>query len=107
MPLRHAHRRPARGQARGAGLREAAMNMNINRRNLLAGAGALMVSVTLPGIKARAATATLDNPLPLDTRSPLKPEQLATYISITQDGSAVGWVGKVDMGQGPTSAGSR
>jgi nicotinate dehydrogenase subunit B len=70
------------------------MNMNINRRNLLAGAGALMVSVTLPGIKARAATSTLD------TRFPLKPEQLATYISITQDGSAVGWVGKVDMGQG-------
>ena len=70
------------------------MNMNINRRNLLAGAGALVVSITLPGIKARAATSTLDS------RFPLKPEQLATYISINQDGSAVGWVGKVDMGQG-------
>src|SRR4051812_33217371 len=94
MPLRHPHRDPARRQARGAGVREAAMNMNINRRNLLARAGALVVSVTLPGIKARAATSTLD------TRLPLKPEQLATYISINQDGSAVGWVGKVDMGQG-------
>ena len=40
------------------------MNMNINRRNLLAGAGALVVSVTLPGVKARAATSTLDSALP-------------------------------------------
>jgi CO/xanthine dehydrogenase Mo-binding subunit len=70
------------------------MNMNINRRNLLAGAGALVVSVTLPGVKAHAATSTLAS------RLPLKPEQLATYISINQDGSAVGWIGKVDMGQG-------
>jgi nicotinate dehydrogenase subunit B len=70
------------------------MNMNINRRNLLAGAGALVVSVTLPGVNARAATSTLAS------RLPLKPEQLATYISINQDGSAVGWIGKVDMGQG-------
>jgi nicotinate dehydrogenase subunit B len=70
------------------------MNMNINRRNLLAGAGALVVSITLPGVKARAATATLAS------RFPLKPEQLATYISINQDGSVVGWIGKVDMGQG-------
>jgi nicotinate dehydrogenase subunit B len=68
------------------------MNMNINRRDLLAGAGALVVSVTLPGVKARAST--------LASRLPLKPEQLATYISINQDGSAVGWIGKVDMGQG-------
>jgi nicotinate dehydrogenase subunit B len=30
----------------------------------------------------------------------LKPENLATYISINRDGSAIGWVGKVDMGQG-------
>jgi hypothetical protein len=70
------------------------MNMDINRRNLLAGAGALVVSITLPGVKARAATSTLAS------RLPLKPDQLATYISINQDGSVVGWIGKVDMGQG-------
>ena len=68
------------------------MNMNINRRNLLAGAGALVVSVTLPGTGARAAPWLLDTGL-------LKPEQLATYISINQDGSAA-LAGKVDMGQG-------
>ncbi|MEA2992521.1 MAG: nicotinate dehydrogenase subunit [Alphaproteobacteria bacterium] len=70
------------------------MNIAINRRHLLAGAGALVVSITLPGVKARAAAAGLDS------RLPLKPEQLATYISVNQDGSAVGWIGKVDMGQG-------
>jgi CO/xanthine dehydrogenase Mo-binding subunit len=70
------------------------MNIAINRRHLLASAGALMVSVALPGVKVRAATAGLDK------RTPLKPDQLATYISVNQDGSAVGWIGKVDMGQG-------
>src|SRR5712671_5533353 len=66
----------------------------INRRHLLAGAGALTVSVVLPGIEAQAAIPTQAS------RLALKPDQLATYISINQDGSAVGWVGKVDMGQG-------
>ncbi|MEA2936529.1 MAG: nicotinate dehydrogenase subunit [Alphaproteobacteria bacterium] len=70
------------------------MNLNINRRELIAGAGAVTVSVALPGIAARAAAATQAS------RLPLKGEQLATYISINQDGSAVGWIGKVDMGQG-------
>src|SRR5262249_19849167 len=30
----------------------------------------------------------------------LKADQLATYISVNADGSAVAWIGKVDMGQG-------
>ena len=66
----------------------------INRREALTGAGALVVSVTLPGIKARAAANA--------SRLPLKGDQLSTYISINADGSAVGWIGKVDMGQGTT-----
>ena len=66
----------------------------INRREALAGAGALVVSVSLPGVKARAATN--------GSRLPLKGDQLSTYISINEDGSAVGWIGKVDMGQGTT-----
>jgi nicotinate dehydrogenase subunit B len=70
------------------------MTIHLNRRDLLTGAGALVVSMTLPGVKADAAIATQAS------RLALKPEQLATYISINQDGSAVGWVGKVDMGQG-------
>jgi len=70
------------------------MNIELNRRHLLAGAGALTVSMALPGTKADAAIATQPS------RLALKPDQLATYISINQDGSAVGWVGKIDMGQG-------
>ncbi|MGH6742911.1 MAG: molybdopterin cofactor-binding domain-containing protein, partial [Bradyrhizobium sp.] len=66
----------------------------INRREVLAGAGTLVVAVTLPGVKARAAVTTSAS------RLPLKGEQLSTYISINQDNSAVGWIGKVDMGQG-------
>jgi nicotinate dehydrogenase subunit B len=66
----------------------------LNRRDLIAGAGTLTVWLALPGAKAQAAVATQAS------RLSLKPDQLATYISINQDGSAVGWVGKVDMGQG-------
>src|SRR3954468_22856032 len=70
------------------------MNIHLNRRDVLKGTGALVVSLTLPGVKAEAAIATQAS------RLALKPEQLASYISINQDGTAVGWVGKVDMGQG-------
>ena len=68
------------------------MNIETSRRNFLVGAGALTIAIALPGRKARAGLAA--------TRLPLKPENLATYISINADGSAVGWVGKIDMGQG-------
>ena len=54
------------------------MTVQLNRREALAGAGALVVSVALP----------------------VKPDQLATYISVNADGSATAWIGKVDMGQG-------
>ena len=70
------------------------MTIKMNRRDFLAGSGALVVSITLPGVPARAATTTQAS------RHALKPDQLSSYISINQDGSAVGWVGKVDMGQG-------
>src|SRR3954465_5686522 len=66
--------------------------MNIHRRDVLKGTAALVVSMGRPGVVKQAAT--------LASRLPLKPEQLATYISINQDGSAVGWIGKVAMGQG-------
>jgi nicotinate dehydrogenase subunit B len=68
--------------------------LDVNRRQLIAGAGALTVAVLLPGRKARAAVATMAS------RAALRADRLATYISINQDGSAVGYIGKVDMGQG-------
>ena len=70
------------------------MNMELNRRKLLAGVGALTVSVVMPGDKARAAV------FGADKRPPLKPENLASYVSINADGSAVCYWGKMDMGQG-------
>ena len=66
----------------------------LNRRQFIAGTGALTVYLALPGVRANAAIATQAS------RLALKPDQLSTYISINQDGSAVGWVGKIDMGQG-------
>ena len=72
------------------------MTLEMNRREFLAGAGALTVSVLLPGLTRQAYAATG----PLASRLGLKPDQLSSYISINQDGSAVGWTGKVDMGQG-------
>ncbi len=68
------------------------MTVQTNRRAFLAAAGSLTVAVALPGGKAKAAVA--------NSRLQLKPENLSTYVSINRDGSAIGWVGKVDMGQG-------
>ncbi len=70
------------------------MNSHINRRHFLGSAGALTVSVLLPGIEAQAAT------FGLDKRPPLDPKKLASYISIRPDGSAIAYFGKMDMGQG-------
>lgn len=70
------------------------MTLKINRRDALKGTGALTISILSPGRQARAGVAMRQ------TRFPLKPDQLATYLSINRDGSVVGWVGKVDMGQG-------
>ena len=70
------------------------MNLSINRRTLLAGAGALTISVVLPGMKARAAV------FGAATRPPLKPENLSSYISVNADGTVTAFWGKMDMGQG-------
>jgi nicotinate dehydrogenase subunit B len=70
------------------------MNSHINRRHFLGSAGALTVSVLLPGQIAQAAT------FGTDKRPPLDPKKLASYISIRADGSAIAYFGKMDMGQG-------
>ena len=70
------------------------MTFKMTRRDFLANTGALTVSVLLPGFKADAATDAQGS------RLGLRPDQLSSYISVNQDGSVVGWIGKVDMGQG-------
>lgn len=71
------------------------MTIQVNRREFLAGSGALTVSVLLPGLTKQAQAAGTQA-----SRLGLKPDQLSSYISITHDGRVVGWTGKVDMGQG-------
>ena len=68
------------------------MTVQTSRRAFLAAASAFTVGVALPGSRARAGVVA--------SRLPLNPERLATYISINPDGTAVGWIGKIDMGQG-------
>ena len=70
------------------------MTIDINRRALIAGAGALTVSVALPGVSLAAGSAGLS------ARPPLRPDQLATFVSINADGGAVAYFGKMDTGQG-------
>ena len=71
------------------------MTITMNRREFLAGSGALTVAVLLPGLTKQAYAAGTQS-----SRLGLKPDQLSSYISITHDGRVVGWTGKVDMGQG-------
>lgn len=70
------------------------MNMDICRRSLLLGGGALTVSVLMPGVRAEAATFGLAD------RPPLKFDTLASYISIRADGIVEAYIGKLDVGQG-------
>ena len=70
------------------------MNIQTNRRGFLAGTGALVVSVALPGVSLAAV------PAPLDKRPALDPSKLASYLSVNADGSINAYVGKLDMGQG-------
>ena len=68
------------------------MNIQTNRRGFLAGTGALVVSVALPGVSLAAV------PAPLDKRPALDPSKLASYLSVNADGSINAYVGKLDMG---------
>lgn len=70
------------------------MTMDICRRSLLLGGGALTVSVLMPGVRAQAAT------FGLTSRPPLQFDTLASYISIRADGLVDAYIGKLDVGQG-------
>jgi nicotinate dehydrogenase subunit B len=75
---------------------------NFSRRTLLQATGALVVSVgapiTLTSVRAAesgAATAT---------KPPLTPDQLSSYIAVNADGTVSAFSGKMDMGQGLSTA---
>jgi nicotinate dehydrogenase subunit B len=71
------------------------MNQHISRRSLLASTGALTVSMALPDVVLAAA-----GKAGLEKRPALKPDQLASFVTIKADGSAMAWFGKIDGGQG-------
>jgi len=68
----------------------------ISRRDLLRGAGALVVTIAAPVIDgAMAQTAGT-----AATKPALVPGQLDTWLAIKSDGSVLAFFGKMDMGQG-------
>src|SRR6516165_2771500 len=95
MPLRDAYGDPARRPPRGpSGIGEGAMAyLPIDRRTLFKGAGALVVSFTLPHGPAEAEIGGSVKP-------PLAPDQLDSWLAVKADGDVVAYFGKMDMGQG-------
>jgi len=72
-------------------------DIDMQRRTVLKGAGALVVSVALPKSVTTALAADASNTAIL---RPLSPGQLDTYLSIAEDGVVTAFFGKMDMGQG-------
>ncbi len=71
--------------------------VNMQRRSVLKGAGALVVAVVLPKPITTSLAAGVTNTAIL---RPLSPGQLDTYISVAEDGTVTAFFGKMDMGQG-------
>ena len=67
-------------------------HMPLSRRDLLKGAGALVVALHLPAFAEAAADAA--------GKPPLAADQLDSWIAVRQDGSVLAFFGKMDMGQG-------
>ena len=65
----------------------------VDRRSLFQGAGALVISIGLPGGLAAAEIGSAVKP-------PLAPDQLDSWLAIKADGDVVAYFGKMDMGQG-------
>jgi CO/xanthine dehydrogenase Mo-binding subunit len=74
-------------------------HFSVSRRAVLAGTGALVVSVSMPfGVgKARAQTAARFGG---KVKPALEPTQLDTWLQIGADGKVTAFFGKMDMGQG-------
>jgi CO/xanthine dehydrogenase Mo-binding subunit len=66
---------------------------SIDRRSLFKGAGALVVSIGIPGGVATAETGSAVKP-------PLTPDRLDSWLAVKADGDVVAYFGKMDMGQG-------
>jgi nicotinate dehydrogenase subunit B len=73
-------------------------DMNLSRRAVLMGAGALVVSVGAPvGIEL---LTSMDQAFAQGAKPPLTPDQLSSYIAVNADGTVNAYFGKMDMGHG-------
>lgn len=78
------------------------LDVSIERRDLLKGAAALIVTVAVPVSAQQAITATSTG-VRVAERS-LNPAQLDTWLAIDGDGAVTAYWGKMDMGQGVDTA---
>lgn len=78
---------------------------SFSRRMLLKAGGALVVSVGAPVALAPArADAAAGNAVAVTVKPPLTPDQLSSYIAVNADGTVAAFSGKMDMGQGLSTA---
>jgi CO/xanthine dehydrogenase Mo-binding subunit len=76
-----------------------------SRRMLLKAGGALVVSVGAPVALAPALAAdAAGNAVAVTVKPPLTPDQLSSYIAVKADGTVCAYSGKMDMGQGLSTA---
>src|SRR5258708_4321362 len=106
LPLRHPYANPARGASRQpsdadrrrfTGTEEHAMNgpVTLNRRSVLAGGGALIVSFSLGDAFADDAP-----PAPKPPGSLAETPYLDSWLRIDADGTITAFTGKAELGQG-------
>jgi nicotinate dehydrogenase subunit B len=69
--------------------------LSIARRDLLKAAGALVVAIATPAVIGEALAQSGS-----ETKPPLQPTQLDSWIAVHADGSVTAFFGKMDMGQG-------
>lgn len=83
-------------------MHERCVEINIERRDLLKGAAALVVTVAIPTVAQQTATAG-STALSIEARS-LNPARLDSWLAIEADGTVTAYWGKMDMGQGVDTA---
>ena len=72
-------------------------DLHVTRRAVLKGAGALVVTISVPVSAARTPARAKGG---AGVKPPLKPDELDSFVKIAEDGRVTAYFGKMDMGQG-------